>query len=310
MLTISDQARLRVTYRDIDTPSYAFPKAVTMDERCWIMPPRLRSRKNNWRSEELEPKLNFSMTIQNNRILPTGFVADQQVGPVGYTVRMTATIPEDINGAPGHSRTFLGVIINKEAGFVLIPQAIVPSSLCCLRAIFEDSVDLPAAKVFESALGYAVAQYDPELIKGETHAANLSQNELQTHDTTTIYGLNRELGSPCTAKATVRNIEPLPVSCHWPDFHHPVHAEVLYFEESSNCSFGVLLNDAGEMEGLWVPFNLRYDITYFGMSFGTLRPDLELLQQGSLPKEPKLLDALLNQVSKHEVTAFGVPECR
>lgn len=205
-------------------------------------------------------------------------------------------------------RTFLGLVINKTKGWVVIPQATVPSSMCSLQLMFEESIEFPAKKVFESNLGYAIAEYSPDAIEGTIGATILSRKELKVNDTTTIYGLNRRLNKPQSTTATVKHIEPLPGFPQSLYFQHPLHVEVSHLEERSNSSFGLLVNDAGEIDGLWVPFNSDEDTVYVGMPVARLRPEFEQLQKGSLPQEPKLLDVLLEKVCKNDLVAFGASE--
>ena len=279
-----------------------------MDSRCWLTPMRLRTPANNWRSEDIELQLGAStpLTALEKRNLLTSPIADEQMRSIPYAVRVVAMMPQKINGAPGNRMDFLGIIMNKIEGFVIIPQAIVPSTMCSLQIVFGESVEIPAIKRYQSALGFAVAQYDPELIKGTTYAAVLSDKGLGVDDTTTIYGLHCDLQRRRAVKATVKNIEPLLSAPQMPLFHHPVHVEVLHLEERSGCGFGLLMDDDGKLEGLWVPFNLDGGVEYVGMPLAALRPDFEQLQQGRLPKEPRLLNVLLDKICKND--AFGVKE--
>ena len=93
-----------------------------------------------------------------------------------------------------------------------------------------------------------MAQYDPELIKGTIYATVLSDKGFGIDATTIIYGLHRDLHTRRAVKATMKNIEPL-LASRVSLFHHPVHVEVLYLEERSRCSFGLLLDDEGKLEG-------------------------------------------------------------
>ena len=92
-------------------------------------------------------------------------------GPAPYVVRVEATTQSRVNGAPAGTVTFLSILLNEIEGFIVFPQAWVPSGLCKLTVTFEGSVQLPKTKVFESASGWAVAKYDPNLIEGRVKRA-------------------------------------------------------------------------------------------------------------------------------------------
>jgi len=112
--------------------------------------------------------------------------------PVPYIVRVRATTQRRVNGAPEGTMTFLSIVVNQIKGWVFIPQPMVPSSMCSPRVIFEDSVELPATKLFEGTSGWAIAEYNPDLIEGSIKRAIFSDTEF------TAGGLGRFGGNPCT----------------------------------------------------------------------------------------------------------------
>ncbi|KAL8900575.1 MAG: hypothetical protein Q9207_005636 [Kuettlingeria erythrocarpa] len=90
-------------------------------------------------------------------------------------------------------------------------------------------------------------------------------------------------------------------------FHYPIHLEVLHLEHGKGCFSGVLLDGAGNVTGLWLPYFCGEHISV-GVPVSRLDPLLESLQKGVVPKAPRLLDVLLEKVPRHSAVAYGVPE--
>ncbi len=284
-----------------------------MDRRYLYSSIRLRTRDNNiasWTSFDIGTS--FSKTLLVKRFLPTIPAAELYSisRSVLYTVLVRATTQSRVNGASASTVIFLSIVINETEGFLIVPQSVVPSSMCSLTIIFENSVELPAIKIFESSSGWAVAKYDPDLIEGSIERAIFSDIKFEAGDRITIYGLGRFGGNPCAVNSTVTHIQPLETDYHSNVFHHPIHLEVLHLEHRKSCSSGVLLDDTGKVVGLWLPFftNDSWSCSYVGVPISFSMPALEELQRGVLPQEPRLLDVLLERVSKNDATAFGVSE--
>ncbi|KAI4156824.1 MAG: hypothetical protein L6R39_000990 [Caloplaca ligustica] len=221
--------------------------------------------------------------------------------PVPYSVRVKASTQGGVNGIPsyGYTESFLSIIINETEGFIMVPQAHVPSSMCNLTVVFEDSVELLATKVFESTSGWAIAKYDPALINGPVERATFSDVQFEIGDKMTIYRLGRYGPHPCIKEATVTQIDPLTSLCDSRVFHHPIHLEVLYCEEKTARTTGMLLDHAGNVIELWLPFSLDYGSpTYVGIPASVLQPT----------EAPRLLDVFLGRISKNDAIAFGVPK--
>ena len=252
------------------------------------------------------------MTPLVRRILPSDSVneshAAEKSSPKPYTVKLKAMMPRRINGASAEKKSYLRIVINETVDFVLISQTAVPFSMCVLSIIFDDSIELPATKVYEDASGFAVTKYNLALIRGPITCVTFNKREFKVGDKTTIYGLSRTKTESCAVESIVANIQSLKNTYDLGYFYSPLHMEVLHFGRRNNCSAGVLLDDSGKVEGLWLPFLLdEDDMTYVGVPLSNLMPALEKLQQGSLSSESRLLDVLLERVCKNDVTPFGVP---
>lgn len=272
--------------------------------RLWVRGDNIAT----WTSTDIESSSTVAPLVK--RFLPRIAEPCSVNRPVPYTVRVRVTTQSQVNGAPAGTKIFLSPVINEMLGWIVVPQALAPSSLCSLVVIFEESIELPATKVFVSTSGYAIAQYDPALIQGAIERATFSNVEYQAGDEITIYALSEDRGTPCALDTAVRYVEPLCNDYDPEAFHHPVHVEVLHLHKSTSFTSGVLLDNTGKVVALWLPFIQSGNDSpiYVGVPISLLGPEIDQLQRGSLPQEFKLLDVLLERVSKNEVTAFGVPE--
>jgi len=167
-------------------------------------------------------------------------------------------------------------VISATAGFVVIPRSFNPSDLCDLSV--RDVIELPARMVYEHALGFAVIQYDTSLVQCAIVCVTFSKRKLQVGDKTNIYGLNRDGSGPCAVNTAVTSIEPLTGE---PELsYHPLNVEVLHLHKDFICDAGVLLDDDGDVEALWLPFLTVPVETHVGVQVSLLMPALKSFSKG------------------------------
>lgn len=229
ILTQADQSRVAIQYQRLSDTTRTLYKTITIDRRCLYSPTRLWARSNKfatWTSVDLQT--DSSKGVLEKRSLPSSSATlhpHVKRRPVPYSVRVKAATQGPINGALPSKANFLSIIVNKTEGFVIVPQAVVPSSIGSITIVFEGSIELPATKVFESTSGWAIAKYDPALIEGQVEPATFSDIPFEIGDKTRIYGLNGHGDHPCMVEATVTQIAPLPNVYDTSIFHHPIHLE-------------------------------------------------------------------------------------
>ncbi len=310
VLTRSDRMKTAVKYRNLGDPSNAFYATIVVD-RHWLRAHMLlRARDENiasWSIRDLGPAPPAVPLVK--QVLPSGPATECHHAVrkiVTNLVQVRTRIPYETSGAPHEKRTFLGLVISANAGFVVIPRSFNPSDLCDLSVVFRDSVELPARMVYEHALGFAVIQYDTSLVQGPTRGVTFSKRELKVEDKTTIYGLNRDGSGPCAVSTAVTSIGPL-IGEYEPELsYQPINVDVLHLEKDSICDAGVLLDDDGDVEALWLPFLTVPFETHVGVQVSLLTPAFEKLQQGILPQECRMLEVELAKVHKSDVQVFGV----
>ena len=189
---------------------------------------------------------------------------------------------------------------------MVIPRSFNPSDLCDLSVVFRDSIELPARMVYEHALGFAVIQYNTSLVQGPIGSVTFSKRELMVGDKTTIYGLNQDGSGPCAINTAVTSIGPLTGEYEPELSYQPINVDLLHLDKNSICAAGVLLDDDGDVEALWLPFLTVPFETHVGVQISLLMPAFEKLQQGILPRECRMLEVELVKVPKSDVQVFGV----
>ena len=211
-------------------------------------------------------------------------------------VEVHAQTPYNTNGARRSYFHCMGCVINANEGFVITALSFMPSTMCILHVVFEDSMEIPAVKVYDHALGFTVIRYDASLVKGSISSITFSSKMPRVQDKMTIYGANIENLGPCPLEKTVTSIGPMTHDYKSKYFYHPLNVEVLHFEK--DCSIGgagVLLDDNGDLRGLWLPFFLQ-SIEWVGVPVSLLLPALKTLQRGALPPDCRMLDAELDTI--------------
>jgi len=115
--------------------------------------------------------------------------------------------PDRVNGAWAEEDKFLGLVINADHGFVVVPRSFCPTDMCDVTITFlGDSDDIDAKIVYEHALGFVVIQYDTSGTEGRVKNARFSQRRLKAADETRLFAFNRSGPGVYTMKSTVAAI--------------------------------------------------------------------------------------------------------
>lgn len=215
--------------------------------------------------------------------------------------------PDRVNGAWAEEDKLLGLVINADHGFVIVPRSFCPTDMCEVTITFlGDSDDIDAKIVYEHALGFVVVQYDTSGTEGRVKNATFSQRKLKTADETRIFAFNGAGPGVCTTKSAVAAIGSFEIAYGPERFYQPINTEVLHLETGVTCRAGMLLDDKGDIDGLWMTFFGFESISQVGVPASSLMPELECLQQGELPKECRMLDVKLTKGDRSDLRAVNI----
>ena len=222
-------------------------------------------------------------------------------------VEVDVRTPYKTSGAFKTALRCMGFVINANTGFVITARSFMPSNLCILHIIFADLFEIPAKKLYDHALGFTVIQYDTSPVKGSIASVTFVPRMPKVQDMMTIYGPRTNGSGPCPKEAKVTRIGPLTDHYDFLKYYHPINVDVLHFEDDQSGGAGVLLDQNGDLQGLWLPFCLD-NIKWVGIPISLLLPAFDALQKGILPPDCRMLDVELEAVHKNDVHVFGVPE--
>lgn len=119
--------------------------------------------------------------------------------------------------------------------------------MCILNIIFADSIEVPAIKVYDHALGFIVIRYNISLVEGSIGSVTFSLKVPKAQDKITIYGPDINSSGPCPMETTVTSIGPLTGDYKCRHFYYPINVDVLHFEKGKFGGAGVLLDKDGDL---------------------------------------------------------------
>jgi S1-C subfamily serine protease len=165
-------------------------------------------------------------------------------------------VPYRIDGVAGSTYSGAGLVVDAEAGLVVVDRDTVPVSLGDVRITFGGSVEVPGRVVLlHPDHNLAVVSYDPSLI-GDTpvRSAKLRPRSLSAGDEVWLVALThrQQVVSRESRVARVDAVSiPLP---HVPRFRES-NAELISLTETISSVGGVLADGKGRVLAIWASFS-------------------------------------------------------
>jgi len=252
----ADGARVLIRYFPVRAPRSSAVAVVTLDRR-WF-PMRRCDRDDTvglWvcrpaaDSPDAEPWPPASTGIAVDGSAPARALAPSMA-------MVEFDVPFRIDGVAGTAFAGAGLVVDAEAGLVVVDRDTVPVSLGDARIIFGGSVEVPGRVVLlHPDHNLAVVSYQPSLI-GDTpvRSAELRPRSLAAGDEVWLVAMNRgqQVVSRESRVARVDTTSiPLP---HLPRFRE-FNAELISLTETLASVGGVLADDKGRVLALWASFS-------------------------------------------------------
>ncbi|KAI4216210.1 MAG: hypothetical protein LQ351_001220 [Letrouitia transgressa] len=232
-------------------------------------------------------------------------------------VRVNCTMPLKLDGFPRARKIGFGLVINAETGLVVISRGIVPFDLCDLSVTIADSVIVDAKVRFLHPLAnYAVIQYDPSLVDAPVKSAKLATEPIKQGASTIFFGFNQNLRAVVTP-TTVTDITTvaIPSNAAAPRYR-AINLDAITVDTglSGQCGSGVLINEDGTVEALWLSYlgertsHNQKDVEYhLGLATPTLLPILNQIQTGIVPNL-RILNVETNTIQMSQSRIMGVSD--
>ncbi|KAK6852592.1 hypothetical protein PG995_011143, partial [Apiospora arundinis] len=225
-------------------------------------------------------------------------------------VHVSCTMPVKLDGFPRNRKWGMGVVIDAEAGLVVISRAIVPYDLCDIWITIADSI------VVEGKVNYAVIKYDPKLVDAPVQSAKLGTEYLTQGAPTTFLGYNRS-GKIVHTATTVTEITAvaIPANSGAPRYRATnVDAITVDTNLSGQCGSGVLVDKDGTVQALWLTYlgersahSSRDEEYHLGLATPTLLPVISQIQRGEVPKL-RILSMEFRAIHMAQARVMGVSE--
>ncbi|EER44374.1 PDZ domain-containing protein c [Histoplasma capsulatum H143] len=232
-------------------------------------------------------------------------------------VRVSCTMPVKLDGYPQARKAGFGLVVDAEAGLVLVSRAIVPFDLCDINVTVADSIIVMAKVIFLHPLqNYTIIQYDPSLVQAPVKTARLSTNYIKQGADTIFVGFNQNFRI-VVAKTAVTDITTvaIPPNAAAPRYR-ALNLDAITVDTglSSQCSNGVLIGEDGIVQALWLNYlgertaSSHKDVEYhLGLATPSLLPIINQIQSGSLPKL-RIMDMESYVIQMSQARIMGVSE--
>jgi S1-C subfamily serine protease len=252
----ADGARVPMRYFPVRSPRSSGVAVVSLDRRWFPMQRCDRDDSlGRWTCRRAkdppdpEPQQPASTGIAVNGSRPARALAPS-------LVLVDFDVPFRIDGVPGSSFSGAGLVVDAEAGLVVVDRDTVPVTLGDVRITFGGSVEVPGRVVLlHPDHNLAVVAYDPALI-GDTEVRNaeLRRETLTAGSQVWLVALTRRQ-QLVSRESRVARVDaaalPLPASPRFREFN----AELISLTETMSSVGGVLADGKGRVLALWASFS-------------------------------------------------------
>ncbi|KAL7753110.1 hypothetical protein RI367_001562 [Sorochytrium milnesiophthora] len=208
-------------------------------------------------------------------------------------VKVSVYMPVRLDGQPKSFRHGSGVILDTAKGLVVVSGSVVPTNLADVYLTFYESVIIPAEVVFiHPTHNFTFLKYDPALI-GQTPVASapISDTAVEQGMTVEFLAFNHNQ-RPVHVTTTVTDITPIFIPCSTEPRSRAINFNAISLDTPlcSSCGSGVIADQAGRLQGLWLMFagertddrrNMEYNM---GIHISAILPVLEALKANEQPQ--------------------------
>lgn len=296
MRAIPDQSRVVVTYTNLHDPLTPQFSILRID-RYWSkkMSQYIKNDKTGlWESTNLADVIVRRSPVPRSAT----FVQLRGVPPAiadiaRCIVKVECFAPQCLNGSNYVPRPSVGVVIDAENGVVFVSRATVPHALCDISITVADSIIVEGEVLFSHPLHhYSLVKYDPRLVVAPLQSVKLSPAAVEQGTSLHFVGFkDNNIGGPMCTLTTVTDVCNLQLvaNSERPKLR-AINSETVKVDTglADDCGSGILINDDGVVQALWLTSLHFYDgrdvYRYYGLATSTILPVISRVWKGEVPK--------------------------
>ena len=217
-------------------------------------------------------------------------------GPIQKAVRSLVKVsyymPVRIDGYPKSRKTGAGLVVDHKLGIIIVGKSIVPFALGDISLTFADSVVIPGKVLFiHPTHNFAFLTYDPNLL-GQTpiRSAKISDSILKESQRVNLIAFNHNF-RVISITTTVTDITSVSIPPNPTPRFRSTNFDAITVDTplSQQCSSGILADDNGHVQGLWLTYlgeqsPVGDNEYYLGLHIQVALPLIEALRREETPQ--------------------------
>ncbi|CAG8542542.1 3371_t:CDS:2 [Funneliformis caledonium] len=290
MKDLPDGARVSLRFHEISN-IHKEKVAIMYVDRYWNKF-RIGVRDDNtglWNYEEIPPPKTIYSYKPDTARVP---ILNESLHPSGKVwpsfVKIECYLPYLIDGIT-YSRTILnpfgvGVVMSTEPPLIVCDRDAIPISIGNIFITFANSIIIPGKLLYLHPMyNYAFITYDKTLLEDTlVKAIEISDKDLEQGDPVYLVGFCEDY-LPEVKKTIVSKIINVRVTERNPPRWRAINVEGITVDGPITQG-GVLCDDDGKVQGLWLTYSAQENNFICGLQISLVKPTLELLKRGELPK--------------------------
>ncbi|CAG9955983.1 unnamed protein product, partial [Clonostachys rosea f. rosea IK726] len=312
MKEIADRTRVPIVFRDLGNMSRLRTEVITVN-RHWAAKMKMVTRNDitgTWDFETIAEALPPVPPVRCRASFPMPeYVDNELIANMARTwVQVTSILPFHADAVVGLRKTGMGLVIDAAQGLVLTSRAVVPHTLCDLEIVIAQSIMIEGKVLFLHPLhNYCVVQYDAKLVDAPVLSADFSNKKIiQGHPTYFVGHTESHKMFYSSTTVTGRHLSSLhpTKSPH----HRPINVDFIGIESltGKTCTSGVLLSDKGEVQAMWLTWDMDTGPYLFGIGADIMTPVINLIREGKIPSL-RIIPAEFEIITMYNARIYGVP---
>lgn len=312
MKEIPDRTRVPIAFRDLGEMNRLRTKVITVN-RHWAAKMKMVTRNDTtgtWDFETIAEALPPVSPVPCRASFPMPeYVPNELIANMARTwVQVTSILPFYVDAVVGHRNTGMGLVIDAAQGLILISRALVPHIMCDLEIVIAQSIMVEGKVLFlHPSHNYCVVQYDAKLVDAPVLSAVFSNEKITQGHPTYFVGHNESqkmlYSSTTVTRRHLSSLHPTKSPRY-----RPINVDFIGVESriGKTCTSGVLLSDKGEVQAMWLTWDMDTGCYPFGIGADIMTPVIDLIRGGHIPSL-RIIPAEFEIITMYNARIYGVP---